>query len=379
MGLDADCGPNSAMTNFKLVIESNSYFKYSCVTLPYYPTFNMHMTPQERFDCDHNCFHFLDRHNINCPNNVNLNRFVIIYLGGIYMQYQYWCTSQPPSNIRVTCYDYSTPLVNGVSNISSTAFNYAGLFGGDTNNFPVTRNYVIARFQFVTVHENPLKIFFSLRMCYICDISCAHCNIWNVSWCTICGSGYYPKEESPLPNRCYIPSPYNYYLIGSVFKKCFSLCASCSGLGNTSNHLCNSCITGYYLLFNTQTCLPENQPPLGYYPNSTLLKHMPCHNNCESCTNAYTALNNMCDTCKINYYAIKNINPPFNCYNAIPSPGNYFLDITIAPNTWTLCNANCSSCTQAGDAFNNNCILCSLGFYSKESKNAPFNCYNLPP
>ena len=59
---------------------------------------------------------------------------------------------------------------------------------------------------------------------------------------------------------------------------CYASCASCSEIGNETEHKCQTCIDKAYLANGTSNCYYSL--PQGYYLDSSQWKYYQCANNC---------------------------------------------------------------------------------------------------
>ena len=183
--------------------------------------------------------------------------------------------------------------------------------------------------------------------------------------CLTCKPGYFKKDSSSTRN-CYFPYEIenNYYKETStslsdpdIFKECYVRCNTCSELGNSANHKCDSCKSGtniydrYYKLDSGETgnCYLYNEIDDTYeiplvdeyneiatqkinerngitdkndenYVSIYELIARKCYRNCETCTQFGDDINMHCVTCKNGYYFYKN-----NCYKKCPKPQTYYL------------------------------------------------------
>ena len=86
-----------------------------------------------------------------------------------------------------------------------------------------------------------------------CYETCKTCNSAGDSTnhkCTGCNNSTYFKQEGDSYNNCYNSSTKktNYFIdtTNKIIKKCYDSCATCSSLGTSSAHKCNSCDNSQY-------------------------------------------------------------------------------------------------------------------------------------
>jgi hypothetical protein len=198
-----------------------------------------------------------------------------------------------------------------------------------------------------------------------CYQSCAQCSdIGNQTdhLCISCANSYYPLEDKP--SNCYVKNanlPDYTFSINKFIrnKSCYISCATCSGTGTATNHMCQLCKTGYYNLEDNNTlCYLSTDNIVGYYFNRDVFSL--CYNSCASCSTKGNSVDQVCNTCKANYYPKEDILT--NCYINTDIFQGYYLDLTAK--IFKKCYISCSKCTQTGDAFDNKCSSCAYG-YSK--------------
>ena len=134
------------------------------------------------------------------------------------------------------------PAVGAItSNETGTAIS-----SGDQFNLPFIMKYTQDGYGYYTsVKFNYVYGNISSPDCYIhyyiCNQGCKQCNKTN--WCEVCKDNYYFREDDSA--RCYYSST-GYYLDTNIFRKCYSLCYSCSSGGTSLYNNSKSCSTGYY-------------------------------------------------------------------------------------------------------------------------------------
>ena len=151
-----------------------------------------------------------------------------------------------------------------------------------------------------------------------CDIQCKTCEKYSTETdpkCLSCNNnqGYYIADNKPISN-CYNQASidHGYFLDvdngNNVRKwaKCYSTCNTCLTFGNSSIHNCLSCISNYYLLYNTTNCVTSEFATLnGYYFNSIYGQFVKCDKACIKCTLGFTNGNTNCIDCILYIYCLK--------------------------------------------------------------------------
>jgi hypothetical protein len=173
--------------------------------------------------------------------------------------------------------------------------------------------------------------------------------------CTNCIIGYYPKNDNMT--SCFTGPQSSYYLSGSVYQKCFSTCQTCNATGNSSNHQCQSCLSGYFpKVDNMTSCFTGTQSK--YYLDTNLYKQ--CYSTCDTCNTIGDINNHQCNTCYANYFPM--IDKMNNCYTG--PQDHYYLD---GNNIYQKCHQNCKTCkVKAIDDDHQQCDTCLDTYYPKE-------------
>jgi hypothetical protein len=198
-----------------------------------------------------------------------------------------------------------------------------------------------------------------------CYIACKTCNSYPIDLsvdmgCTSCVDGYYPKEENPT--SCFQGNIEHYFFNGSMYRKCFNLCKSCTGYPTNylSDMLCesNSCISGYYpKIDNMSNCFYDNIP--GYYFDGSIYQR--CYSSCATCDSTHgTDDNHQCLTCIIDYFP--KVDKLTSCFT--DNQETYFFDDAI----YQKCYPSCRICTNLGTITDHKCLKC-LDYYYPKSDN----------
>ena len=92
---------------------------------------------------------------------------------------------------------------------------------------------------------------------------------------------------------------------------CHENCLTCNEKGTEiNNQKCTACKSGYYFIENSNNCFGEI--PEGYYFNETKKTYMECFESCKICSKKREGNNHNCKICKDNYILIHESNC-FNC------------------------------------------------------------------
>ena len=154
---------------------------------------------------------------------------------------------------------------------------------------------------------------------------------------------------------------------------CYNSCGDCikKEIGNSTNHLCSSCITGYHPISsdNDQTkgfnCYANNDPEINNYYEKDGNYYL-CDISCKNCTD-----DKNCISCSNNYYfkadEEDNIIPGL-CFTDLKE--NYALDNNanilykgiMNKIVYKKCHEHCLSCKGTGTDMDNNCITCSVNY-----------------
>ena len=196
-----------------------------------------------------------------------------------------------------------------------------------------------------------------LKRCHSKCLTCtsAPINEDNMNY-IICQPNFYLDEET---KSCYDSVNNSNYLEDGILKDCHSKCLTClSGPINDSYMNCETWISNYYLIEDTKSCY--NKVIDNYYLDNNILRK--CH---PDCLKYYNNLNINCTICQPNYYLTEDTK---SCYNEIID--NYYLDNTILKK----CHPNCLRCISApiNDSYMN-CETCRTNYHLMEDTKS---CYN---
>ena len=139
---------------------------------------------------------------------------------------------------------------------------------------------------------------------------------------------------------------------------CYSSCETCSSIGNSSNHKCDSCIANAYPLENSMNC--HLTPPGGYYLDREAWKYKACSSHCFSCNNNEDCL--MCnkDYKLLNIYTHNELDK--TCVQSCSLNENWFFNTsnsneftctTMCPPEFSCYNKETRQCKESG----NDCVI----------------------
>lgn len=185
--------------------------------------------------------------------------------------------------------------------------------------------------------------------CFPCDPKCNAC-VNRVNYCIDgCKDDYYYKNH-----RCLDDCGEGYTVLDKNCEPCDTGCSECTY--EKSVKICLNCNVGKYLFNNN--CL--DSCPLGFYPDNTVGKCIPCN---EACAHCFGGSNKNCYSCnsELGFIMIaENI-----CNYPSCTDGSYF---NITQRTCVSCPKECSKCYGAL-----NCTECIEG-YNFDYLNK--KCYN---
>jgi hypothetical protein len=191
-----------------------------------------------------------------------------------------------------------------------------------------------------------------------CD-SCSQTGDSTNHLCTTCISGFSHSEDKTT--QCYSNADHlsGYYFSINTFKKCYSSCDSCSQTGDSTNHLCSTCLAGYTNLEDDNTkCFSTGGTVSGYYLFNNIFKK--CYDSCESCTQTGNSTNHLCSTCRTNNFILED--KPTQCFLSTQTLSGYY----FSTNKFKKCYDSCNSCSQTGDSTNHLCSTCLPGYFNLE-------------
>ena len=168
-----------------------------------------------------------------------------------------------------------------------------------------------------------------------------------------------------------------------TYKRCYEKCKTCNNTIIENNMNCIKCIDGFHFLNGTNNCYDETLLDSGFYLKNDIF--YPCEENCRTCTDSKTNINNItsnnclsCDKTQ-NLYLVPDLK---NC-----EPESFFnqKEYYIKANTegeiiFYNCYNSCALCNK-GEIFDeltnnyiHNCLKCKDNYYplKKEEK----SCYS---
>jgi hypothetical protein len=200
------------------------------------------------------------------------------------------------------------------------------------------------------------------KKCYSTCQTCKGLGTDSDHKCSSCIFNYFPKADQPT--SCFTGGIPQYCLDNNIYKKCYSTCQTCKGLGTDSDHKCSSCITNYFPKVDQLTSCFTGDIPQYYFDEKIYQK---CFYLCKSCSLTGTPLNNQCTSCLDNYYPKEDYST--NCYTG--DQPRYYLD----NGTYKRCYNTCGTCNTQGDDIDHQCASCLGGYYSKVDSPLS-NCYS---
>jgi len=224
-------------------------------------------------------------------------------------------------------------------------------------------------------HTGPI---FFYKKCYSLCNSCSGPASLNliIQNCWTCILGYYKKLNDDY--NCYLP-PLDYYFLDSytnILKPCYSTCLTCDGEGNAFDHKCTKCKTGYYFISGLRNC--QTGALINSYWDSTKNLYLPCFGSCSSCAGAGSQNFHNCITCKDNFYYLED-NKSMCYIKSEVIPKYFFKDLSqnnsATKGIFAKCYFSCKTCSSLGDSSTNFCLSCIDGYY--KSIEGKMNCY--PP
>jgi hypothetical protein len=201
-------------------------------------------------------------------------------------------TPTPPSNscfnLCQSCSGYPTnPAVDMLCNPNSCISGYYPKFNKMTSCFKV---------------DNPISGFYFdgyiFQKCYSLCESCKQypSNPEKDMSCDTCISGTYPKQNNST--SCFSGNIESYYFdtTDKIYKKCYSLCQTCSQYAEGESHFCLSCKSDHYPLGKSSNCYKKDENVEGYYLDGSTFS--PCFDSCKTCKGPGSLANPNCSTCK---------------------------------------------------------------------------------
>jgi hypothetical protein len=162
----------------------------------------------------------------------------------------------------------------------------------------------------------------------------------------------YNRPEQCIPESERPPNTY-YERETNTYKKCYSYCATCSKGPNETTPNCDTCINGYHLIEGWDgMCIRESEKPDNYYYDEEENKYKKCYDTCYKCTKGGDSNNHNCARCASGYYFI--YDQPGICIRGGSQPNNTYLDY----DTFKPCYETCGTCSVGGSPSSHNCNTC---------------------
>ena len=180
--------------------------------------------------------------------------------------------------------------------------------------------------------------------------------------CVTCISGYHLIynatgqciPESEKPNDTYYDEKEDTY------KKCYDKCTKCTAGGSETNHNCEECADGYHFIYSKPgyCASDEEKCPICFLDEVDNTYHK-CYDSCGSCRKAGNSTNHNCDTCKSGYYKIYGNGD--NCYPSSEIPNNTYYEEECS--CYKECSYRCSSCFREGTDEKSYCSKCASDYH----------------
>ncbi len=262
--------------------------------------------------------------------------------------------------------------INTLYNISEgDIFSFVSNTTNSNENF-IIYYYLINSEGFYTINNCTITI--NIQPCYTSCYTCSDVGNSITHNCETCREDYY---NSPADNTlCYNLSEKNdnWYFDeeNQIFAFCSDACSKCFGPEEEKETNCNTCAEGYYLTFESSSyCrIPEDIEDNYYFDGEIYQK---CYTKCAKCYGGFSldteTYNQNCSQCVDEYYFEYNTK---NCYDiSILTQGYYFNNDMFYP-----CYERCQSCNTGFDSENHdqNCISCKDSYYLIYGTN---NCYTI--
>jgi hypothetical protein len=204
------------------------------------------------------------------------------------------------------------------------------------------------------------------KKCYDTCYKCTKGGDSNNHNCARCASGYYFIYDQPGICIRGGSQPNNTYLDYDTFKPCYETCGTCSVGGSPSSHNCNTCLKNsdgtfrYHFIYNRPgQCVGEEEKCTNCYLDNTTNKYKPCHSLCATCNQAPDEETPHCTSCPPGYSFIWNY--PGLCVRRSEKCYNCYID--EEDNTIKKCHDTCATCSQGGDNTSPHCTRCSNGYH----------------
>jgi hypothetical protein len=189
-----------------------------------------------------------------------------------------------------------------------------------------------------------------------CDPSCKQCTGPSNTECKVllgvtqCDqvNGWYPVSDQP--GKCAKGTLTGYIFISNHFDPCYSSCDSCTGVGDTLDHKCISCKSGYAKDTPASTMCQHALP--GYYADNDTGIMTKCYLSCQTCEKKGDSSEHNCTQCASGHFNIYQGDSSM-CYATLEK---YYLD---KDSFFKKCYKLCATCDELGNAKDPKCTACA--------------------
>ena len=183
--------------------------------------------------------------------------------------------------------------------------------------------------------------------------------------CLECINGYYFVDgTNNCYDKNYVDeNPYYFLEEDNKFHKCYFSCSKCSqSESDDDNHNCDKCSSGFYNKYETKSCYNNTILEEGYYLDDFTINeneeptYKRCYEKCKTCNNTIVENNMNCIKCIDGFHFLNGNN---NCYDETLLDSGFYLKNDI----FYPCEENCRTCTDSKTNINNitsnNCLSCN--------------------
>jgi hypothetical protein len=144
--------------------------------------------------------------------------------------------------------------------------------------------------------------YFDGRVYIPCYKTCSTCTTLGnelTHYCTTCRDGYYPKSDDL--SLCYKPDEdvpgYSFVPKSNTFIKCYNTCQTCYDIGDDKINKCKTCKGDNYFIDLNTNCVAKETEVLGYFFDKATNSFKKCHSMCETCSKVGTLKEPNCIKC----------------------------------------------------------------------------------
>jgi hypothetical protein len=270
-------------------------------------------------------------------------------------------------------YFTSKPLIGSLVDVKSAPLNLYTKYL-ESNIYYKFSNPTADSFSYTNNIQNGICEI-TITQCYISCGACTSLGSLTNNLCTYCDTfnNFYPLSDNS--SNCFEAAnpPDRYYLDSDVWKKCLTVCQTCTGYPSdpTTDMKCIKCISGYSLKGTNCTIPKKTQVLKSTKPPALLTSTKPsCYKFCKECS-GYPADPNVDMLCKANsciagyYVKVDNLT---SCFTG--EVQHYYFDVDI----YRKCHPNCLTCNNIpGTETNNQCKSCIANYFPKADE--PYNCF----